>query len=498
MKKNSLTTAIIAGVAGVAGLVGVAGAVNLNPDGLGQVLLYPYYTVNGGNSTHIAVVNTTNSVKAVKVRFLESVNSAEVLDFNLYLSPYDVWGAEIQADGTSGASLRITDTSCTVPKISTGQPFVDYEFAHNTEDALAGLGLVRTRQGHVEIIEMGVVTGALAAAATHTSGGTPANCNALVNAWDGGAWFADPNANIETPNGGLFGSAVIVSGEWGRTLSYNADAIDGFFTVPGANLHFNPGDVNPTLAQTDNGSGVATARIFSNGSLYQIDYPATFVDAVSAVLTSRYIYNEYFISPALAASSEWVVTFPTKRQHVAEDEGAARSSFRLPFTNKFTRTGSCHAYDIRYWDREERTTTTRLIPSPPPPVSGFGLCFEANVIAFGQELGSSTPTNILSAVPALGAVGLTPFAFNEGWARLELDDPNVAGFQYWLPALDGQSLIGQPVSGFWASELVNTDVGEGVRINYGVIHKHRHSRDCRINTATSGSVSSAALACPSL
>lgn len=498
MKKNSLTTAIIAGVAGVAGLVGVAGAVNLNPDGLGQVLLYPYYTVNGGNSTHIAVVNTTDRVKAVKVRFLESVNSAEVLDFNLYLSPYDVWGAEIQADGTSGASLHINDTSCTVPKISNGTPFVDYEFAYNTPDVLAGLGLARTRQGHVEIIEMGNVTGALAAAATHNSGGTPANCNALVSAWDGGAWFADPNASIETPNGGLFGSAVIVSGEWGRTLSYNADAIDGFFTVPGANLHFPPGDVNPTLAQADNG-GVATARIFSNGALYQIDYTATRVDAVSAVLTSRYIYNEFFISPALAASSEWVVTFPTKRQHI--HTGSA--SYPLPFTAPLTRSGSCHAYDIRYWDREERTTTTRLIPSPPPPVSGFGLCYEANVVAFGQELGASTPTNILAATPALGAMGLTPFAFNEGWARIEFDDPNVAGFQYWLPAPLGgdQALIGQPVSGFWASELVNTDVGEGVRINYGVVHKHRHSRDCRVNPTvggTSGSISSAALACPSL
>ncbi|HRN60651.1 MAG TPA: hypothetical protein PLI44_10505, partial [Chiayiivirga sp.] len=281
-----------------------------------------------------------------------------------------------------------------------------------------------------EIIEMGAVSGALATAATHTSAGVPANCNAIVAAWDGGAWSANPNANVETPNGGQFGSAVIVSGDWGRTLSYNADAIDGFFTVAGSTLHRAPGDVNPSLADADNGGGVATARIFSNGALYQIDYDALVVDAVSAVLNSRYIYNEYFLHPALGASSEWVVTFPTKRQHVF----TAASSFVLPFTRVFGPTGSCHAYDIKYWDREERTTTTRLIPSPPPPVSGFGLCFEANVVAFGQVLTATTPTAILAAVPSLGAVGLTPFAFNEGWARLEFDDPNTAGFQYWLPA----------------------------------------------------------------
>jgi len=51
MNRNSLTTAVIAGIAGVAGIANMESAVNLNPDGLGQVLLYPYYTVNGGQQT---------------------------------------------------------------------------------------------------------------------------------------------------------------------------------------------------------------------------------------------------------------------------------------------------------------------------------------------------------------------------------------------------------------------------------------------------------------
>ena len=101
MKKNALTNAVIAGIAGVAGIASVANAVNLNPDGLGQVLIYPYYTVNGGNSTLVSIVNTTEFGKAVKVRFVEGYNSREVLDFNLYLSPYDVW---------TGAVFSLTDT----------------------------------------------------------------------------------------------------------------------------------------------------------------------------------------------------------------------------------------------------------------------------------------------------------------------------------------------------------------------------------------------------
>lgn len=43
MKKNSLTTAVVAGIAAVAGFAGLANAVHMNPDGIGQAVLYPYY-----------------------------------------------------------------------------------------------------------------------------------------------------------------------------------------------------------------------------------------------------------------------------------------------------------------------------------------------------------------------------------------------------------------------------------------------------------------------
>ena len=39
MKRNSLTTAVVAGIAGTVGIANLASAVNLNPDGLGQVLM---------------------------------------------------------------------------------------------------------------------------------------------------------------------------------------------------------------------------------------------------------------------------------------------------------------------------------------------------------------------------------------------------------------------------------------------------------------------------
>ncbi len=119
-KKKSLYAALAG--ASALGVTGAAHAVNVNPDGLGQVLIYPYYTIQdkvpgAAFSSLLSVVNSTASSKAVKVRFLEGKNSQEVLDFNLFLSPKDVWTAAVLPAGV-GAGVATFDKSCTVPKVS--------------------------------------------------------------------------------------------------------------------------------------------------------------------------------------------------------------------------------------------------------------------------------------------------------------------------------------------------------------------------------------------
>src|SRR5947208_15869369 len=116
--------AALAGV-GALGVTGAADAVNVNPNGLGQALIYPYYTVqsdSAGNAYNslLSVVNTTNSAKAVKVRFLEGKNSREVLDFNLFLSKNDVWTTAVIPSASGGGRIITNDTSCTIPRIPSG------------------------------------------------------------------------------------------------------------------------------------------------------------------------------------------------------------------------------------------------------------------------------------------------------------------------------------------------------------------------------------------
>src|SRR5204863_8637630 len=95
-KKTTLYTAL-AGI-GALGMAGTANAVHVNPDGLGPVLIHPYYTTqtSGVAQPHnplLSVVNATASAKPANVRFLEGKNSRQVLRVNLYLSPSALWVA---------------------------------------------------------------------------------------------------------------------------------------------------------------------------------------------------------------------------------------------------------------------------------------------------------------------------------------------------------------------------------------------------------------------
>ncbi len=558
MKKNSLTTAIIAGVAGVAGLAGVAQAVNLNPDGIGQVLLYPYYTTNGGNTTLFTVVNTADVGKAVKVRFLESLNSKEVLDFNVYMSPFDVWTAAVY-DNAGVPGIKTKDTTCVAPnKVMTEfTPFRNYEFANWLPDKLGrstdapsvAKNESRKRQGHIEVIEMGDLGGPAHTNSKHgLNGGVwkPKDCAYFDTQWSStaaGTWLTQSGGSVGLPNygkglhdvyapgsgyvdpvtglqfrdvggiGGIFGSAYIVNAAEGTAYSYNADAINGFYSISdvttGAaddrNLHYAPGTVLPSLFQAANaydGTNLyAIARVFdaagnpSDLAFQQSDSP----EAVSAVLMARYVANEYAIGGNSSALTDWVITFPTKQLHTYRSPAGSTTAAGLaPFTttqgagslnsagtNTFM--GSlAEEFSMRYWDREELEPTTPpgvLDVSPlPPPGEELVLAFrqEANVLTFHTE---DTDANTVLHAPegSMGggyAVGLEE-GFNEGWARIGFDTQSMASTAITIngTAYPAVRLNGLPVIGFWAARHTNAFAGPGVTAYYNIIHRHRVVRE---------------------
>ena len=431
MNRKNLTAAVLAGLAGVAGIAGTAQAVNMNPDGLGQVLIYPYYTANDGNQTILSVVNTTNNAKAIKVRFLEGYNSREVLDFNLYMSEYDVWVAAIaSADvcaGDCATQLVIPDSSCTVPYLYDSdmgygtQEFLALAYTGDFEDG-GPTGIGRAAEGHFEMIEMGTLTGTAADNVRHdnSEGGTgePADCMALTDMWtdwdgtsDLGVWFeeADANANCEPypvdvedldyrgcqaysyttqASGGLFGAAAVINSTNGTMFSYDAKALQGFDDTDDG-IHFIPGTIYPSL----NSGSVSESWVFfgvPQNQAVNLDYDLT-VDAVSSVFMHETVMNEYTTDTDLNAATEWIVTFPTKNfyvdeyrmvreeinEEVCEDDDddpetpdVCVNVPRAPFTNFFA-DEDCEVVFLSTWDREENSPSTPEVPGNirPPVVS---------------------------------------------------------------------------------------------------------------------------------
>lgn len=518
MKKNSLTTALLAGLAGAAGLATTAHAVNINPDGLGQALIYPYYTVNGGQQTIISVVNTANDVKAVKVRFLESRNSREVLDFNLYLSPFDVWTGTLFSLAEDGPGNLVTlDNSCTAPAIKGNTslpeiggnryvPFRNFAYSGAVNDG-GGQGLARTREGHFEMIEMGVVlsgtaNGFLGDEATHGTNGIPANCARILAAWSvGGVWNGATTASDFTnaPTGGLFGAAAVVDVENGTMLAYNAEAIDGFYFTGSQtdDLHSNPGDLDPSLNDARTGSALppVTSFVFSSGPASTVvtsvwDGDTAGVDAVSATLMVDALYNEYTTDPTIGAATEWVVTFPTKNFYVDNVSFGGRAVLTSagggawfanpPFAGLgFTvvsggqRIGSaaCESVQLDIYDREEQSPSSGPIDfSPlPPGVPGNALCEETNVISFSQ---AGDETEILGSRLALNIDA----PFQDGWLQLSFPTNEETGFTPGFTSADGDSYGGLPATGFEAVNVINNNASPGKVANYSAFFKHRGSR----------------------
>jgi len=479
-KKKSLYAAL-AGVSAL-GVTGAAQAVNVNPDGLGQALIYPYYTTradSAGNAygTLMSVVNSTASAKAVKVRFLEGKNSREVLDFNLFLSPFDVWTAAILPDtATSGAKVGTVDLSCTLPPFSTSPtaPFVSFvNFAYTgSSDDKGGSTLDRTKEGYFEIIEMATYTSSSTTgkAVTHVNGVPP--CGANLN-------DAQASADALPLSGGLFGTGTLLNVSSGTDYTEDATALDNFNTT-GPN--YQPAGV--TLPDLTQSSPPVSVVVAPNGNVYTSFWVAGTADPVSAVLMHNTVLNEYVLDSATKSQTDWIVTMPTKRFYVGVGSGNAPRLFQRNFNGT---AGSCDDVTLNIYDREERTQTTPISFSPPPPTNTTSLCWEANVVTFN---GNGSVSTIFGST---NSVSLSPQGFQNGW--LNLSFPIITGQPLAhrlintgltsITTIGGSTTtgntttyVGLPVVGFAAVSYMNGTLVVGsttVLSNYGGNFKHKHN-----------------------
>lgn len=275
-----------------------------------QVLIFPYYTVHDGKQTSFNIRNTKDEFKAIRVRFRESKDSLDVLDFNVYLSPYDMFTMTLQQDtdpaNPNGVRLTTTDTSCTFPTIPAAGVVFKRDFVSN-DDLTEGYMVVTEMATFDESAPLvptfdqnGIVTGNIvfAQGIEHTAAGVPADCSVVATAWGGefgvgggtmangvpeftqggalasidyapnqdndaapGTFFLDvqnPDPyyyGVATPSwtlpptGGLVGTGIVLDIAKGAALVVDPTPISGWSTWP---QHYSPNDLAyqqlPTLS----------------------------------------------------------------------------------------------------------------------------------------------------------------------------------------------------------------------------------------------------------
>lgn len=474
-QKKLMAAAVVSGLA-----AGAANAVYMNQNGTGEVLLYPYYTVQGGHNTYISVVNTTTDVKVVKVRFREGRASFEVLDFNLYLSPRDVWTAAVVPSPTSDAAMIVTnDTSCTNPQIPTG----GVEFRNFLYDGsgTGGDGLDRTREGYVEMLEIGridpdldddgVPTNPLWYAAVHCQVTLRPSCTGLRG--------VGINLNLDSPSGGLMGTGTLINVTNGQDSGYNAVALDDVFSDA---LPTEIANDTPNFFNADEFSTVVSGR--AAYSARWIDG----VDAVSSVMMHSRVLNEYVLDTVTNSNTDWVLTFPTAHYYRGNDFAIA------PFTRFTSPAGACEQYNIRFLNREESSFIPVLSDFSPRPQAG-GLCWESTVVSI-RNGAAHMPTGATSGVlRSVNTTAITiPATFQNGWANLQFYDTQsnpdtgnglgaLEGYGFEIDSQGenatsfGNSLTfhGLPVIGFMVRTFNNGTLGN-FQANYGSAFGHKYQQ----------------------
>lgn len=465
MKKSilSLSAAVALGSLGFAGSANAwvasdpaapATALFLHNAGTGHQLFTPYYTANNGMATLVNIVNTDSANgKAVKVRFRGATNSDDLLDFTLFLSPGDVWAGAVLKGPDGRAMLTSPDKSCTIPTADQwvgGVPFItDRLPSYVGADNRAAL----TREGYVEVLNMadipapptGGTASPLYAATKHVSGVAPCLADTqLTGTVSYGALrnrllststdlAAARNDGLAYPTGGLMGSWSILdlghmgtySGTQTAVIATTATTVPASGTVPtaAANLQFFPqigvavgADVTPWTADPLlTGASPIVAPLWFD--LPDMSTPLTAANAaaqadqLTAALSKDNVINEYIATAAGAAvpfTTDWVVSQPTRRYHVAVDyrsgftegstaatnavlvqrPGSTVASYQSP-NLRLQSTGfgpqACLPLAFSSTDREEYQVSTSVSGgfSPGTPATTLNYCGEVFVAQFG-------------------------------------------------------------------------------------------------------------------
>lgn len=487
MKKKLLAVGVAATLGVMSGVAGAA--MEVQASGVGHVNVLPYYSVQGGNATLISITNTDQvNGKVVKVRFRGVEFSDDVFDFQVFMSPGDVFTGAVTQEGTK-AKFATVDKTCTLPA-SVNQPFVDIRLRDDKKPT-------GTLEGYVEIINMGdipftpgagtppVPVNALGTAIQHVRGVAPCTAAALIGPNPNVPWshatgpLPEFSSYLVPPTTGIMSHAIIINVPTSKAFTVPATAISPTAAVGyvpywrQANIPLAPGTI---LDQTPaNLADLTHDRIFFSTSgavkLYEFDLPDLSTpydpaaagsalaqrDLTSAALQRPAVYVDYVTDTSILAATDVVLSQPTRRYYytytpitesVATVTGADGLYASLDVASNRIGVGNA-----TFYDREEQTSFSAssivISPNPPSAATRFSLLGEVAIISVNS---SKVPTDALGG-SITSQIYTAPNGFRDGWAFLST-----------TTAVGGLQL---PVIGFEAINVFNGGVG-AAGTNYGL------------------------------
>ena len=415
----------------------------------GDLAIIPYYTVLDGTNTGMHIINTTDATQVVKVRLRRGTDSKDALDFNLVMSPYDEWTANIGAGGPNGVLVTTNDTTCTVPAFPEGgAPMPDTYSEGATE-------------GYVEIIAMAQAdkTQSIAVAAKHKAG-VPADCAAVrqnfyrVAAGDvGDVETRGVHTSNLTSSGACTSTAVAITGgacSAGTTAvnisNYtpsdgNALKVSFMLTDPSGGLE--AGDNAVMIENFGDGAMMTNQQPLSFGTDGLLNFdPLNFElpnlaygayqssvelrkAAITAAMTDRSMFND--LAKAIDAdgiANDWAAFTTT--------DGTVHADWVVTLPGQYVMTNPiCDVYD----DYTEANATAKAICAGNSSTAASGTAV-ANIWAAYSAVGTDNnqlPLIVASNVDGLSLVGNGTTANMNLWDREEL---SLAGKETVKPDVD--------------------------------------------------------------
>lgn len=393
----------------------------------GDTLLFPFYTTANDSSSSFSITNTSDRTIAAKVRVREQLNSLDVRDFIVILSPEDKFDFWIENDSANIPTVFWKDNSCVVGNRDNTQELKQLPLALGNGDPTVGhvevMGMIDLSNVHFENYP-------LAVAAKHDAAGYPTNCNPLYKAFES---RADVNS-LENERGGsilreglqgydvgnvLTGAYVVTAGAAGIEGGDTPVVIrNAFNRAVLAAQSYEPCTIGAptTLANQD------TDQCFSvygwdgleedHPHLGDINWVSadpedptsdnSVVANMDGALTALALRGDWSNNQANSVYADWIATFPTKYVYLDDCDGDKKFDEFVNVGNKITGPlpkcttpspfglgGAGPCMDKAYVDAYN--TEEGVASRPSPSTQGkYGSCNETNVFTYVQA-GSPAP-----------------------------------------------------------------------------------------------------------